>query len=371
MDNQDKKLAQLLIEHSLKIKANDKVVISTSDLYPIELIRQLLKQTLQKGAYVYLDIMGLNWILGRSSWGDLTKIYLDYSSKDQLTNIPKVYSDIVNWGDKFIRITNFDNYSHIAEADPKKLRLFHKAYESFFNTMIDKKSWVLTYYPTPAMAQLAKISEETLREFYFKACLTDYNKMRQNGEKLARLMDRTKKIRIVGEKTDIEIDVTNRLAENACGENNIPDGEVFLAPVHTKTQGYIYFDLTNFKDGVDVVGAYLEFNNGKVIKAKAEQGENVLLNTLAVDKGAKFLGEIGLGINYEIKRPMRQTLFDEKIGGTIHLALGKSYTSKRGGAVDTPNKSAVHWDLVKDMRKTGSIIYADSKIVFKNGKWLL
>ncbi|GIW62248.1 MAG: aminopeptidase [Patescibacteria group bacterium] len=371
MKSYDADLAKLLIEHSVQVKPKDKVVICTSDLYPIELIRQLLKQTLQKGAFVYLDIMGLNWILGRSSWGDLAKTYLDYAKAEQLKNPPKVYSDIVDWGDKFIRITNYDNYSHLAESDPKKLQIFNKAYEGFFNTLIDKKDWVLTYYPTPAMAQLAGMSEESLKEFYFKACLTDYEQIKKNGEKLTKLMDKTKIIRIIGQKTDLKLDITGRLAENAYGKNNIPDGEVFLAPVHTKTEGYIYYDLPNFKDGVDVIGAYLEFKNGKVIKAKADQGEQVLLNTLETDKGAKYLGELGLGLNYGIKKPMRQTLFDEKIGGTIHVTLGKSYTTKRGGSIDNPNKSAVHWDLVKDMRKPNSLIYADGKLVFKNGKWLI
>ncbi len=371
MDLRNKKLAKVLIEHSLEVKKGDKVVISTSDLHPTDLVRETLKLILQKGAYPYLDIMGWNWILGRSSYGDLARVYIENANIDQLQKIPTIYKNIIDWGTKFVRITTLNNYAHLAGVDSKKMINFNKAYEKEFNRLIDKRAWILTYYPTPALAQQAGMSEEELTNFYFKACLIDYKKMKRQGDKVAKIMDRAKVVHIVGEKTDLYINIEGRLAENAYGKRNIPDGEVFLAPVYQKTKGYIYYDLINYKDGVDVKGVYLEFEKGKVIKSKAEQGEEVLNRILNTDKGARYLGELGLGLNYGITKPMRNTLFDEKIGGTVHVTLGKAYKSKRGGAPKGGNKSAIHWDLVKDMRKKGSYIEVDGQIVFKEGKWLI
>ena len=371
MDVRNQKLAKVLIEHSLEVKKGDKVVISTSDLSPIDLTREVLKQILKKGAFVYLDVMGWNWILGRSSYGDLVRTYLDNANLSQIKKIPDVYKSIIDWGDKFVRITTLDNYAHLAGVNSKKMQEFNKANRKEFHRILDERAWILTYYPTPSMAQQAGISEETLKDFYFNACLVDYKKMKAYGDKIMKIMDKAKVVHLVGEKTDLYINVEGNLAENAYGKANMPDGEVYIAPVYQKTEGYIYYDLPNYKDGVDVTGIYLEFKKGKVVKASAEQGEAVLKRMLSTDKGARYLGELGLGINYGITKPMRNTLFDEKIGGTIHTALGKAYKSKRGGAPKGGNESAIHWDIVKDMRKKGSYIEVDGKVVFKEGKWLV
>lgn len=368
-DPRNYELAKIFVDYSLKVKKGDKVVISTSDLDPLDLIAQCLKLVLEKGAYPYLDIMGWNWLIDRASTGDLVHTYYQYANEDQLKNIPEIYNNIADWGDKFIRITNYDNYSHLSGVDPKKKEIRAKAREEWFYKIINK-DWVLTYYPTPAMAQQSGMSYNDLVDFYFESTLVDYEKMGKNLQKVTDIMDAGKMVHITGEKTDITLDITGRLAEPAPGLKNVPDGEVFLAPVHTKVNGHVFFDLPNFKDGVDVVGAYLEFKDGKVVKATAEQGEEMLLSTMETDEGAKYLGELGIGLNYGVTKPMRNTLFDEKIGGTIHMALGRAYVEERGGNPVDPNVSAVHWDLVKDMRKKGSTVEVDGKVVFKDGKWL-
>jgi aminopeptidase len=372
-DQRNVELAKVFVEHSMDVQKGDKVVISTSDLTPIDIIREVYKLCLQKGAYVYLDIMGFNFFQDRSSYGDLSKIFYDYASEDQINNPSEIYKHISEWGDKYIRITTLDNYSHIANVDSKSVQLKSKSYHDWFRTIIDEKKWVLTYYPTEAMAQKAGISMSELEEFYFSATLVDYQAMVEVGDKLQNLMDNANEVRIVGEKTDLLIDITGRLADNSAGTANVPDGEVFLAPVHTNTSGHIYYDLPFAKNGKDIVGAYLEFENGKVVKATAEQGEDVLLAGLDTDDGAKYLGELGLGMNYGIQNVMKNTMFDEKIGGTVHVTLGEAYTYERGGNPDesTRNISGIHWDLVKDMRIPGSKIEVDGIIKFEDGKWLL
>jgi aminopeptidase len=146
---------------------------------------------------------------------------------------------------------------------------------------------------------------------------------------------------------------------------------VFLAPVHKTVEGHVYFDLPSVYSGSEMNGIYMEFKEGKVIKATAEQGQEEVDSILNTDEGARYLGELGIGTNFNIQRAMRNTLFDEKIGGTIHLALGRSYEEERGGAPNDGNVSAIHWDIVKNMKLPGSILYIDNKPLLKEGKFLL
>lgn len=373
-DPRNSKLAQVFVEHSAKVKKGDKVVISTSDLLPLDLLREIYKLCLDKGAYTYLDIMGFNYFLGRSSYGGLSRIFYEKATEDQISNPPEIYKAIADWGDKFIRITTLDNYSNLAGIEGDKVQQIAKSYHDWFRIIIDQKDWVLTYYPTEAMAQKADMSMDALVDFYFDATLVDYDKMSKEAEKVAKVLNDANLVRIIGEKTDLKIDISGRKAKSSAGDANIPDGETFLAPVHTKTEGYIYYDLPFSKEMGDIVGAYLEFKDGKVVKATAEQGEAALMAGLDTDEGARYLGELGIGLNYGIQRVMKNTMFDEKIGGTVHVTLGEAYTYADGGGnpdEKTRNKSGIHWDLVKDMRKPGSKIEIDGKVMFEDGKWFV
>lgn len=371
-DSRNAELAKVFVDHSMKVKKGDKVVIMTSDLLPIELIRETYKLALKRGAIVFLDIMGWNLLLDRSSYGNLARTFYEEASDEQMKQMPEVYKNIVEWGDKFIRITSLDNYEHLQGIDPAKPIEKSKAYHEWFRIMIDEKEWVLTYYPTEGMAQKSGMELKDLYDFYFSSVLVDYDEMQKQGQKVADLMDTAKKVHIVGDKTDLTIDITGRLASNSCGLHNIPDGEVYLAPVHLNTEGHVYYELPFAKAGRDIVGAYLEFEKGKVVKATAEEGEKELLAGLDTDEGSRYLGELGIGLNYGIDRVMRNTIFDEKIGGTLHITLGEAYTYERGGNPGADrNISAIHWDLVKDMRKPGSYVEVDGVVMFRDGKWLV
>ncbi|GAB4161585.1 MAG: aminopeptidase [Candidatus Dojkabacteria bacterium] len=369
MDPRNTKLAQVLCK-AVDVKKGDRVVIHSSDLEPIDLVRETLKAVLKAGAFPYVDIMGFNFALDRASYGDLAKTFYDNASEEQLSKPSEIYKHTAEWGNKHIRITSLDNYAHLDNVDPAKIALRSKGIHDYFRIIVDQKDWVLTYYPTQGMAQRSGMSYQELLDFYFNACLVDYKVMEKNGRALEKLMDKAKVVRIVGDHTDLTINVEGHLAKNACGQRNIPDGEVFMAPVWDKTEGHIYYDLPFYKSGAVINGAYLEFKNGKVVNATAEVGESALLAGLETDKGARYLGELGLGLNYKVKKVMGNTLFDEKIGGTVHVTLGASYIDERGGAPKNPNKSAIHWDMIKDMRKPGSYIEVDGKVVFKEGKWL-
>ena len=371
-DPRNTKLAEVFIDHSLKVQEGDHVVICASDFETMDLMRECYKLALDRGAEVYLDVFGWNYVLDRSSSGGLRKIFYEHASDDAIKNLPSIYREIVHWGEKFLRITSMDNYSHISGLDKDKISMNAAAYHDDFRVMIDEKDWVLTYYPTEAMAQKAGMSMEELFDFYFGAVLVDYDAMESEGVKVQQLLDEAKEVRVVSERTDLTINIEGRLGKNSCGIRNIPDGEVFYAPVHLKTEGHIYYDMPFSKPVGDIQGAYLEFKEGKVVKATAEQGEDVLLAGLNSDKGASYLGELGVGLNYGIQRVMKNTMFDEKIGGTLHITLGEAYEEERGGwPGDDRNMSQIHWDMVIDMRKPGSEIYVDGELKFKEGKWLV
>ena len=195
--------------------------------------------------------------------------------------------------------------------------------------------------------------------------MQDWKKESKKQDKLKKVVDKGKTVRIVGENTDISFSIKGRQGLKCDGKHNMPDGEVFVAPVETTIEGHIQYSYPAIKNGVAVPDVYLEFKKGRVTKAKASKNEHFLKQMISTDKGANTLGEFGIGLNFGIKKFIRNILFDEKIGGTIHLALGMAY--KEGGG---KNESALHWDMIKDLRQGGKLII-DNKVIQKNGKFLI
>lgn len=354
----DFELARVLLGHSLMIKPKEKVLITVS-AEGMSLAKAVFSEVLKRGAYPLIDFevsgMAYGFFRQANDW--------------QLGHIPKsIIEAKIKWADAYVRIFTENNSRELAQIDPAKIAMRSKLLRPLMDPMIDSDRWILTYYPTSAMAQEAGVSLEWLREFYFEACLVDYHVMEDKLKGLEKLMDRGKEIRVRGKKTDLYVNIAGRLAQACYGERNIPDGECFLAPVTEGVNGEVYFDLPTLAYGKEVQGIHLEFKNGQVINAKAERGDDALQAMLKTDPGARYLGEFAIGANFNIKRAMLNTLFDEKIGGTIHMALGRAYREKRGGG---ENESAIHWDIVKDMRLPGSELTIDGKVVLKEGKLLV
>lgn len=365
--DRDFELARVMLTHSLHIKPKEKVLITASNSGAFPLVRAVYIETLNLGAYPLLDTE-LDVKIGRMNYNGLTYQFFANANAWQLAHVPsEIIQAKINWADAYVRIVSDENTRELAQIDPAKLTARAKLIRPFMDPMIDSDRWILTYYPTPSMAQEAGMSLDALTDLYFEACLVDYRKMEKELKGLEKLMDGGKEIHVRGKMTDLYVDIKGRLAEACYGECNIPDGECFLAPVTNGVNGEVYFDLPTLAYGTEVSGIHLEFKNGKVIKAAAERGETALLKMLETDLGAKYLGEFAIGANYNIKRAMLNTLFDEKIGGTIHMALGRAYKSKRGGG---ENESAIHWDIVKDMRLPGSVLTIDGKVVLKEGRLL-
>lgn len=356
--DRDFALAKVMLDHSVAIKPREKVLITTSDL-GLPLAKAVYIETLKRGAYPMLDIA----ISGTDY--DFYHLANDW----QLLHVPEqIVKAKIDWADAYVRIVADDNLKSLSEIDPARLTKRAKLIRPLMDPMIDSDRWILTYYPTDAMAQEAGMSLSSLRDFYFDSVLVDYKKMKNELKALEKVMDEGSTVHMVGRMTDLIVNIKGRLAQACFGERNIPDGECFLAPVTDGVNGEVYFELATLAYGHEVSGIHLEFKDGKVINAKAERGEEALLKMLETDPGARYLGEFAIGANFKITRGMLNTLFDEKIGGTVHMALGRAYKEKRGGG---ENESAIHWDIVKDMRSAGSTLIIDDRVVLKDGKLLV
>ena len=347
-----KKIASLLVEHCARVKQGEYVEINSKPKAE-PLIKEIYKQVILKGAYPRLNL----------SLDGIGYIYYKHATPKQLKKFPEIAYYEAKKTDAFITVDASENLKELSTIDPKKIALRRKVIDPISKEVL-KKKWVIFAYPTAARAQLAEMSLEEFEDFVYNACFLDWEKESKNWKKLAKLLNKTDKIRILADDTDIRFSIKGRNAVVDDATYNMPGGEVFTAPLEKSTQGYIKFSFPAVYGGKEINGVYLEFKNGRVVKAKAEKNQDYLQALINIDKGSKYLGELGIGCNYRIKKFVKQILFDEKIGGTIHLALGNAYKECKG-----TNKSALHMDMIVDLRKSGEV-YADDRLIIKNGKFV-
>jgi aminopeptidase len=233
---------------------------------------------------------------------------------------------------------------------------------------VKRTRWVVLRYPNPSMAQLARSSTADFSDFYYRACLVDYPKMARAVQPLKRLMERTDRVRIKGPGTDLVFSIKDIPVVACCGEMNVPDGECFTAPHKTSIEGSVQFNSPTMWEGEAYDGVWLKFSGGKAVEARAADDAQTrrLCKVLDRDPGARFVGEFSLAFHPHILIPMRDILFDEKIAGSFHMALGQCYDEASNG-----NKSALHWDLVCIQRPDcgGGEIWFDGKLIRKNGEF--
>jgi len=348
------KLARLLVDYSTQVKKRDRVQI-TCDYPAAELALEIYKYSLQKGAnpWIKVDIPGRRYI------------FYKYSQKQQLLFFPEHEMYEIKNTDVYIALRAPTNVKELASIDPKKLSTHMKTLKPITDWRVEKTRWSLFYYPTEAQAQEAGMSLKEYEDFVFNSCFLDWKALSKKMQKIKNKLEETKNVEIFGKETQLKFSVEKRKAVVADGKYNMPDGEVFTSVVENTTNGEIYYEIPAVYMGNEAEGIKLKFKNGKVVEAKAERGEKFLKQMLSTDAGAKRIGEFGIGLNYKIKRAVKNILFDEKIGGTIHTALGNGYKETL-----SKNVSAIHWDIIKDLRKNGEI-YFDKELVMKNGKWLI
>ncbi|MFH1762440.1 MAG: aminopeptidase [bacterium] len=347
-----KKLAEILVNYSIGVKRGEHVKITLID-NGLPLLQEVYKLCIQRGAHVCTEIINT----------EIEKIFYKYSDSKQLTYFPDYFLMMSDWIDCGITINGPSNTAYLSDINPDKISIRGKAGKLNSKKTREKRS-VSCNFPCEALANDAGMSLKAYENFYYGATIINYNVISKNQDKIKKILDHGKNVRIIGNNTDISFSIKGHKALKGDGHVDIPDGEVYITPDKNSAQGHITFEFPAIFKGNEVSGIYLEFHKGIVKKALAKSNKRFLDSRLNVDEGSKRLGEFGIGTNYMIKKFTKDILCDEKIGGTIHLALGNAYT---GG--NTANKSAVHWDLIKDMRKGGAI-EIDGKLFQKNGRFL-
>jgi aminopeptidase len=355
VDDRIEKAAKILLDYSTKTKNGDRVLIR-ADAPAEDLALEVYRQALLKGAYP--------WI--RTELPGTRYIFHKYASDAQLGFVPEHEMMETRNTDVYISLRALLNVKELSDIDPARISARVKALKPLTDWRVEKTRWVVFVYPTEAYAQEAEMSLREFEDFVYNACLIDWKDISNKLQLLKKKVDAVDKVEIMSPDTHLEFRIKGRICVAADGDKNMPDGELFTSVVEDSVEGSIRFDVPAAYNtfGSVVEDITMTFEHGKAVAAKAVRNQAFLDKILATDEGAKRIGEFGIGFNYGITRPVKDTLFDEKIGGTVHLALGRGYKETL-----SQNDSAVHWDLIKDLRKDGEV-YFDGKLAMKNGKWL-
>ncbi|MFH2202380.1 MAG: aminopeptidase [Elusimicrobiota bacterium] len=358
------RLAQVLVDYSFAIKKGDLFAIQGgAESQP--LMKEVFRLAVKKGAHVEIY----------PALPEIKPIFLKNAGAEQLKWVPLQVRSLLADYDKNMTVFGSSNTKELSNVPAAKLKdsmlAVKKLREKFFQRMAEGKvHWCGTAFPSNALAQEAGMSLEEYEDFVYGACLCDkknpvarWQAISRKQQKIAKFLNRIKEIHIVAPGTDIRASVKGRKWENCDGRMNFPDGEVFTGPVENSVNGHIRFSFPGIYMDREIEDIRLEFKNGKVVNATAAKGEDLLRQLLETDPGAKYVGELAIGTNYGIQAFTRNMLFDEKIGGTVHLAVGAGFPE-----TGSKNKSTLHWDMLCDMRQNGRI-YGDGRLIYKNGKF--
>lgn len=365
MDMRIRKYAELIVNYSSGVKSGDKVMINGSVL-AIPLIKEILASVLKVGGFPLIML----------NFPEMEEVTYRYASEEQLKHIPPPVLMGVETYDVMINIVGTDNTKALSNVDPAKTVIRNQGRKELMDIFLKRAAegqlrWTLALFPTNAYAQDAEMSLEEYEDFVYGACMPDesdpvgywqrFSKWQKN---LAEWLSKKRKFSIRGPDTDLTVQTDNRVFISCDGHHNMPDGEVFTGPVENGVEGFVRFSYPAIYQGREVSGVELVFKEGKVVEARAEKNREFLLHILKTDDGASYVGEFAIGTNEGIKRFTRQILFDEKIGGTFHLALGAGYPE-----TGSKNVSSIHWDFICDLRNGGEI-WADDELIYKDGKFL-
>jgi aminopeptidase len=365
-DPRIEKLADVLVNYSVAVQPGDKVFIQGGVLAE-PLLMAVYAAVLQAGGHPLMlaGLPGTDELLYR------------YGSDEQLQHVPEPIELIINTYDVRIVIMSAQNTKSLTNVDPARMVVQRKAQAELFGTMLQRIAsgdlrWVGTLFPTNAYAQDAEMSLSEYEEFVYGACLPDmddpvgyWQRFSARQQKAADWFQGKQRVRVVAPDTDLRLSIAGRTFINCDGHENMPDGEVFTSPVEDSVEGHVRFSYPTIYQGREVTGVRLWFEGGRVVRASADKNEDFLLQTLDTDDGSRYLGEFAIGTNEGITRYTGETLFDEKIGGSFHVALGASMPEAGG-----KNESGIHWDMVSDMRDGGEI-WVDDELVYRDGQFVV
>lgn len=353
-DPRIEKLAENLINYSCELKAGEKILIENIG-NEVPLSRALIREAYKVGAIPYLTIKN----------PELERVLLERCTEEQIKDMARYELDRMKDMDAYIGIRSGDNVSERGSVPPEKMKIFMSLLNKPVHSeqRVGHTKWCIMRYPSHSMAQLSNMPTEYFEDFYFNVCNLDYKKMSRAMDPLVKIMNAADRVRITGKGTDLTFSIKGIPAIKCDGKMNIPDGEVYTAPVKDSVNGVISYNCPAVYQGVTFENIRLEFKNGKIIDAVSNDTQRIteIFNT---DEGARYVGEFAIGVNPYIETPMKDTLFDEKIKGSLHFTPGSCYDDCSNG-----NKSSIHWDLVFIQRPEygGGEIWFDDRLIRKDG----
>jgi aminopeptidase len=359
-------VARILVDYSVNVQPGEFVRIrGTPEGAP--LILAVYQRVLERGGYPWLRL-GLD---------DVAEIFYRYANDQQLDFVPDVERQIIEEMGADIAVWTETNTKALTSVDPAKQSRAQAARRPLSERFLERAAkkevkWVATAYPTHAFAQDAEMSLHEFEDFCYSAALVHepdpiaaWRAISGEQQRLIDWLSGKQQVRIVGPDTDLALSVAGRSWVNCDGHENFPDGEIFTGPVEDSANGHVWFTYPACEGGREVEDVRLWFENGRVVKATAAKNEEFLLTMLDIDEGARFLGEFAFGTNKGVQRFTKNTLFDEKIGGTIHIALGGGYPE-----TGSKNRSAIHWDMVCDLRRGGEV-WVDGVLFARDGQFTI
>ncbi|HKZ94662.1 MAG TPA: aminopeptidase [Candidatus Bathyarchaeia archaeon] len=357
------KLAKLTTEYCLPVSKGKKIGIM-GNVVAAPLLQQLYKHVLLRGGYPITEL-GMD---------GLAELHFAHASEEQLTFVSPFDKFFMTEIDGIIKVfaeTNVKRLSGVPAEKIKRMMVSQREVAELYAKHVKIGGLAIIPFPTLAFAQEAEMSLFEYEDFVGKACFLDkpdpvkeWKNLSKRQEKTVQLLNKAENVRFVGEDTDLRLNVKGRTWINCDGHINMPDGEIFTGPIENSAQGQVRFTYPGIYAGREIMDITLTFNNGKVVKAKAAKGEDLLQQLLKTDEGAKRIGEIAIGTNAGINRFTKNMLFDEKMGYTMHMALGRSIAMSGG-----KNQSSIHWDILKDMKK--GEIYADKQLIYEKGHFVI
>lgn len=352
-------LARLLTQHSCELRPGDRVLIESTHI-PIPMVAALVEAVVEAGAHPMVDCKDHT----------LQRQLLGLGEPEQIRQRMELWGQVelyrMKQMDAYISLRGSQNITELADVAPEKMKLYeeHWLKPVHLEERVNNTRWVVLRWPTPSMAQQAGMSTAAFEDFYFKVCLADYAAMAVAVKPLKELMEKTDRVRIVGPDTDLRFSIKDIGVVPCTGKRNIPDGECFTAPVRDSVEGRIRYNASTIYRGTPFDDIQLTFEKGRIVSFSSSNTE-ALGAILDTDEGARYIGEFAIAFNPHIRTPMRDILFDEKIRGSLHLALGDCYEETQNH-----NQSNVHWDMVL-MQESGGEIYFDDQLIRKDGLFVL
>lgn len=355
-DSRINQLAQQLVQFSTNLQKGEKVLIDVTEV-PDEVGIALIREARKVGAIPFLKV----------SHAKLNREMLMGATEEQYAAIAQHQLEEMKDMDAYIALRGSQNITESSDVPATNMETAMKQLRPVQDMRVKNTKWCVLRWPTPSMAQQAGMSTEAFENFYFDVCLQDYAAMLENSKALVDLMNATDEVHIKGNGTDLTFSIKDIPSVECCGNHNIPDGEVFTAPVRDSVNGVLAYNAPTIYQGIAFDNITLEFKDGKIVKADAGSKTDALNKILDSDEGARYIGEFALGFNSVIKEPMRDILFDEKIAGSFHFTPGQAYED-----TDNGNRSQVHWDMVCIQREEwgGGEIYFDGELIRKDGVFL-